>query len=143
MGISSSDPFETCHPYYCRSVRQICRAHQSQRHGLHGLSSPKRPIISAYSIAQVLQGVSPMLFGTLGDYLGRRPMFILCLLILTASCVGLALVPTSSYALLMVLRCIQATGSASTIALGASKPSTYMPRRRFFNGYSRCGCRQG
>ncbi|KAH8835473.1 MFS general substrate transporter [Flagelloscypha sp. PMI_526] len=71
------------------------------------------------TVYMVLQGVSPMVFGTLGDYWGRRPLFILCLMILAASCVGLALIPTSSYALLMVLRCIQASGSASTIALGA------------------------
>jgi MFS family permease len=41
-----------------------------------------------------------------------------CLAILSLSCVGLALVPTSAYWLLMLLRCLQATGSASTITLG-------------------------
>jgi MFS family permease len=41
-----------------------------------------------------------------------------CLATLSLSCVGLALVPTSAYWLLMLLRCLQATGSASTTALG-------------------------
>ena len=35
------------------------------------------------------------------------------------SCVGLAQTPTSDYWLLLFLRCFQAFGSASTIALGA------------------------
>ncbi|KAF8167670.1 major facilitator superfamily domain-containing protein [Crassisporium funariophilum] len=67
----------------------------------------------------VLQGVAPMVWGTVSDHVGRRPISAVCLLILSLSCVGLALVPTSDYWLLMVLRCLQAAGSASTIAIGA------------------------
>lgn len=43
---------------------------------------------------------------------------VLCLLILSVTCIGLAVIPTSAYWLLMVLRCIQAGGSASTVAVG-------------------------
>ena len=46
-------------------------------------------------------------------------MFIGCMVVLSLSCVGLALVPTDAYWALMLLRCLQAFGSASTIALGA------------------------
>ena len=60
-----------------------------------------------------------MFWGTLSDRWGRRPMFIGCMVTLSLSCVGLALVPTDAYAGLMLLRCLQAFGSASTIALGA------------------------
>ncbi|KAH9996022.1 major facilitator superfamily domain-containing protein [Russula vinacea] len=67
----------------------------------------------------VMQGISPMFWGTLSDRWGRRPMMFACLVIPFLSCVGLALVPTSAYWLLMLLRCLQATGSASTVALGA------------------------
>lgn len=63
--------------------------------------------------------LAPMLWGTLSDTVGRRPITAACLLILALSCVGLALVPTSAYWLLMILRCLQAAGSASTIAVGA------------------------
>ncbi|KAG0701799.1 major facilitator superfamily domain-containing protein [Suillus ampliporus] len=71
------------------------------------------------TVYMVLQGVSPMFWGTMADRVGRRPIFLACLLVLCLSCIGLALVPTSDYWLLMLLRCIQAAGSASTIALGA------------------------
>ncbi|KAI9454143.1 MFS general substrate transporter [Lactarius psammicola] len=67
----------------------------------------------------VMQGLSPMVWGTLSDRRGRRPIMITCLATLALSCVGLALVPTSAYWLLMVLRCFQAAGSASTYAIGA------------------------
>ncbi|KAF9257443.1 MFS general substrate transporter [Marasmius fiardii PR-910] len=67
----------------------------------------------------VFQAISPMVFGTLADTVGRRLMYASCLLILSLSCVGLALVPVNAYWLLLLLRCFQAAGSASTIALGS------------------------
>ncbi|TFY72788.1 hypothetical protein EVG20_g208 [Dentipellis fragilis] len=71
------------------------------------------------TVYMIMQGISPMFWGTLSDRWGRRPMFLGCLLLLSLSCVGLALTPSSDYWLLMLLRCVQAAGSASTIALGA------------------------
>ena len=65
-----------------------------------------------------LYNLAPMFWGTLSDRWGRRPIMFACLVTLSLSCVGLALVPTSAYWLLMLLRCFQATGSASTVALG-------------------------
>lgn len=67
----------------------------------------------------VFQGVSPMLWGPLSDRYGRRLVFLVCLSILVASSIGLALCPTSAFWLLLLLRCFQSGGSASTIALGA------------------------
>ncbi|KIJ66317.1 hypothetical protein HYDPIDRAFT_86715 [Hydnomerulius pinastri MD-312] len=71
------------------------------------------------TVYMVLQGVSPMFWGTFADRIGRRPVFLACLSVLSLACIGLALVPTSDYWLLMLLRCVQAAGSASTVALGA------------------------
>ncbi|KAI6012499.1 major facilitator superfamily domain-containing protein [Pisolithus orientalis] len=71
------------------------------------------------TVYMVFQGISPVFWGTLADYVGRRPIFLSCMLVLAVACIGLASVPTSDYWLLLVLRCVQAAGSASTIALGA------------------------
>ncbi|KAJ7090815.1 MFS general substrate transporter [Mycena belliarum] len=87
----------------------------------------------------VFQGLSPMFWGTLSDAYGRRHMFILCLLLLVASCVGLALTPTKDYWLLLFLRCVQSAGSASTIAIGAGvigDISTSAERGGFYGVYS-------
>ncbi|KAL1682314.1 major facilitator superfamily domain-containing protein [Schizophyllum commune] len=67
----------------------------------------------------ILQGISPMIWGPVSDFYGRRPTYLICLTILVLSCLGLALVPTDAFWLLLVLRCFQAAGCASTIALGA------------------------
>ncbi|KAG2123271.1 MFS general substrate transporter [Suillus clintonianus] len=67
----------------------------------------------------VFQGVSPMFWGTLADRMGRRPTSLGCLFVLSIACIGLAFVPTSYFWLLMVLRCLQAIGSASTLTIGA------------------------
>ncbi|KAH7089454.1 major facilitator superfamily domain-containing protein [Paraphoma chrysanthemicola] len=67
----------------------------------------------------VFQGLSPMLWGPISDRHGRRLVYLGCLSILVASSIGMALCPTDKFWLLMVLRCFQSGGSASTIALGA------------------------
>ncbi|PCH33997.1 MFS general substrate transporter [Wolfiporia cocos MD-104 SS10] len=71
------------------------------------------------TVYMIVQGISPMFWGTLADRWGRRPMFLGCMLVLSLTCIGLALTPTNAYWLLMLLRCFQAAGSASTVALGA------------------------
>lgn len=66
----------------------------------------------------VLQGLSPMVFGPFADIMGRRSAYIVCLTILCGSCVGMAVMPQDAYWLLVVLRCLQSAGSASTISIG-------------------------
>ncbi|KAK7018881.1 MFS domain-containing protein [Favolaschia claudopus] len=70
------------------------------------------------TLNMVFQGITPMFWSTIADTYGRRHSFILCLLLLSLSCVGLALTPTRDYWLLLFLRCFQAAGSASTVAIG-------------------------
>lgn len=47
-------------------------------------------------------------------------------MLLLVSCVGLALTPTSAYWLLVVLRFVQAAGSASTVALCEQFKTNYI-----------------
>ncbi|KAG8927414.1 hypothetical protein FRC00_002113 [Tulasnella sp. 408] len=60
-----------------------------------------------------------MLWGPLADLKGRRPTYIVCLGLLTLSSIACALVPTNKWWLLLIFRCFQASGGASTVALGA------------------------
>lgn len=64
----------------------------------------------------ILQGIAPTLFGDFGDMAGRRPAFIIAVLIYIVANLGLAL--QNSYAALMVLRMVQSGGSSGTLALG-------------------------
>lgn len=53
----------------------------------------------------------------MSDGFGRRITLLLTLTIFLGACIGLAL--TKHFYQLMILRCLQSTGSASTIAIGA------------------------
>ncbi|KZO94561.1 MFS general substrate transporter [Calocera viscosa TUFC12733] len=84
-------------------------------------SKPVELINVTVTVNMILQGVSPMVWGSLGDWkrCGRRPIYLSCLTLLCLSCVGLALTPTTDYWLLVLLRCVQAAGSASSVAISA------------------------
>ena len=64
----------------------------------------------------IFQGLAPTIFGDLADMTGRRPTYILGFIIYIGANVGLAL--QNNYAALLVLRCLQSTGSSGTVALG-------------------------
>jgi len=65
----------------------------------------------------VFQGLAPSVWGAIGDVKGRRIAYICTFFIFLGACIGLA--ETRSYAGLVVLRCVQSAGSASTIAIGS------------------------
>jgi len=73
------------------------------------------------TVYMLLQGLAPTVWGNLADlqWCGRRPIYLACLSLLAIACIGLALVPTNAYWLLVMLRCFQAAGSASVIALSS------------------------
>ncbi|KAF2714174.1 MFS general substrate transporter [Pleomassaria siparia CBS 279.74] len=64
----------------------------------------------------IFQGIAPTIFGDLADMAGRRPAYAIGFIIYMGANIGLAL--QNSYAALFILRCLQATGSSATIALG-------------------------
>ena len=65
----------------------------------------------------IFQGIAPSIFGDFGDMLGRRPAYILGFIIYIGANVGLAL--HKNYVALLILRCVQSTGSSGTMALGS------------------------
>ncbi|KAL4883508.1 major facilitator superfamily domain-containing protein [Aspergillus karnatakaensis] len=69
------------------------------------------------TVYMIVQGIVPSVFGALSDSRGRRLAFITCLTIYTAA--NLALAFTCSYPMLIVLRALQAAGSAATISISA------------------------
>lgn len=66
----------------------------------------------------ILQGIAPSIWGPLSDAKGRRVAYFFTFLVFLGACVGLA--ETKNYATLIVLRSLQSSGSASTIAVGAA-----------------------
>ncbi|PBP17372.1 hypothetical protein BUE80_DR011850 [Diplocarpon rosae] len=65
----------------------------------------------------VMQGLSPSVWGAVSDVYGRRITYIFTFLVFISACIGLA--ETRHYYQLVILRCLQSAGSASTIAIGA------------------------
>jgi len=65
----------------------------------------------------IFQGLSPSIWGALADVRGRRITYIGTFLVFIGACIGLA--ETKEYYQLLILRCLQSAGSASTIAIGA------------------------
>ncbi|KAJ4982780.1 lysine-specific permease [Stagonosporopsis vannaccii] len=65
----------------------------------------------------IFQGLAPSLWGPISDAKGRRAAYFGTFIVLFGACSGLAL--SKNYASLVVLRCLQSTGSACTIAIGA------------------------
>ena len=65
----------------------------------------------------IFQGLAPAFIGDLADTAGRRPAYLICFIIYLGANIGLAL--QNSYAALLVLRCLQSSGSSGTIALSS------------------------
>ncbi|KAJ5092545.1 hypothetical protein NUU61_007415 [Penicillium alfredii] len=65
----------------------------------------------------IFQGIAPSFWGPVSDVRGRRIAYTCTFLVFLGACIGLA--ETKNYATLIVLRCLQSTGSASTIAIGS------------------------
>lgn len=65
----------------------------------------------------IFQGLAPSLWGPVSDVRGRRTAYCCTFVVFIGACIGLY--QTENYATLLVLRCLQSTGSASTIAIGS------------------------
>ncbi|KAK4249444.1 major facilitator superfamily domain-containing protein [Corynascus novoguineensis] len=68
------------------------------------------------TVYMIFQGLAPSFTGALSDSIGRRPVYVLCFTVYIAANVGLAL--QRQFAALVVLRCLQSSGSSGTVAIG-------------------------
>lgn len=90
------------------------------------LATPIELITLTVTSYLVFQGLAPSLWGPISDTLGRRPAYLGTLALFVAACAALARI--DSYPALLVLRCVQSAGSASTIAIGAGVIGDVAPR---------------
>lgn len=67
------------------------------------------------TVYMIFQGLAPSFTGSLSDNVGRRPVYFLCFALYIGANVGLAL--QHSFVALIVLRCVQSSGSSGTVAL--------------------------
>ncbi|KAG4288563.1 hypothetical protein FPRO06_06215 [Fusarium proliferatum] len=67
------------------------------------------------TVYMVVQGIAPSLYGGISDARGRRITFVVALVVYLAANVSLSF--TSNLAMLVVLRGLQAAGSAATISI--------------------------
>jgi MFS family permease len=65
----------------------------------------------------IFQGLSPSIWGAFADVHGRRVIYILTFIIYLGACIGLA--ETKNFYQLVILRCLQSSGNASTLVIGA------------------------
>ncbi|KAF9877124.1 major facilitator superfamily transporter [Colletotrichum karsti] len=64
----------------------------------------------------IIQGISPLIWGSISDVLGRRPIYIASFAVYIVSNIALSFSP--SFTILLVFRGLQAAGSASTVSIG-------------------------
>lgn len=72
-------------------------------------------------VYSIFQGAGPLLFSSMADSIGRRPIILACLLMyMVINCI---LAVNTNFAGLVVLRCVQACCIAPTISLGSGVAS--------------------
>ncbi|EED19856.1 MFS transporter, putative [Talaromyces stipitatus ATCC 10500] len=91
----------------------------------------------------IFQGIAPSFIGNFSDIHGRRPAYLICFTIYLAANIGLEI--QNDYAALMVLRCLQSSGSSGTIALGSATVADISTRaeRGKYIGYATMGVTLG
>lgn len=83
----------------------------------HDLGVSTTLVALTITVYMIVQGIAPSLFGAVADTCGRRLSLTISLVIYVAA--NLALAFTANYPMLLVLRGVQAAGSAATISISA------------------------
>ncbi|KAE8147520.1 MFS transporter [Aspergillus avenaceus] len=95
------------------------------------------------TVYMICQGLAPSLVGNYSDIRGRRPALLLCFLVYIGANIGLAL--QNSYPALIVLRCLQSSGSSGTIVISGAVAADLVTRaqRGKYLAYSSMGVTAG
>ncbi|KAK8042859.1 major facilitator superfamily domain-containing protein [Apiospora phragmitis] len=64
----------------------------------------------------VVQGISPLFWGSLSDTIGRRPIYIASFIVYLSANIALSFSP--NFAVVLLFRGLQSAGSASTVSIG-------------------------
>ncbi|KAK8080787.1 MFS general substrate transporter [Apiospora hydei] len=64
----------------------------------------------------VVQGISPLFWGSLSDTIGRRPIYIASFIVYVTANIALSFSP--NFAVVLLFRGLQSAGSASTVSIG-------------------------
>lgn len=83
----------------------------------HDLNVSSDMINLSLTTYMIFQGLAPTIFGDLADMTGRRPTYMIGFCIYIGANIGLAM--QNNYTALLILRCLQSTGSSGTVALGS------------------------
>ena len=71
----------------------------------------------------IIQGISPLFWGSLSDTVGRRQIYIYSFLVYIAANIGLSFSP--NFIVLLIFRGLQSAGSASTVSIGEQAPAVF------------------
>lgn len=98
------------------------------------LQQSQEAIQLTVTVFMIAQGISPMIIGSNTDKTGRKPIYIVSLVIYLGACIGVYRLPSATpsskgsiYAGLMVLRALQACGSASVMSIGQGTVADMYP----------------
>ncbi|KAK9466147.1 major facilitator superfamily domain-containing protein [Lipomyces arxii] len=80
------------------------------------------------TVYYIMQGFTPTLWSSLADSLGRRPVYLMTYTICLAA--NIAISVTESFGSLVVLRMLQATGSAASVSIGLGTVADIIDRDR-------------
>jgi len=108
-------------PHSILRLPHYYRAHHLLSYDLHDRTSHRQVLDSIATHLDFMVPLSlvvPMVWGPLADRYGRKLSFVAYMIILWFANMRLALIPTSAYWLLLVLRFLQSAGFPSTVALG-------------------------
>ncbi|KAE8387453.1 major facilitator superfamily domain-containing protein [Aspergillus alliaceus] len=95
------------------------------------------------TVYMIFQALAPTLVGNYSDNRGRRPALLICFTIYIGANIGLAL--QHSYPTLMILRCLQSSGSSGTLVISSAVTADLVTRaeRGKYLAYSSMGATAG